>query len=448
MESLYNLNENISENDINKKVCVFGQGFVGLPLALSFALRGCTVLGVDVDENLVSSIEKGETYHKEKFYDVSIQSILKAQLQNKSYSITRDGAEAVKNCNNIIVTVGIPIKDNKQYRNNIEDACITIGRNIKPGDLVVVRSTVVPGSTEEFIKPILEEASGMKAGIDFYLAYSPERIAEGAAFNEFENMPVLAAGINDASTDRAIKLLSIVCKTNIIKATSIAAAESCKVFENVQRDVNIAMVQEFARFTEKMNLDIFEVIKLANSHQRVNLLYPAAGVGGYCIPNAYHYLAQKAEDMGIKLEVLKLSRLENSELPQFVSGKLQELIINAGKNIEQCKIAVLGLAMKDYSNDDRCSPSVDICRLIINAGAQVAAYDPAVSTAYEFKVKTQQEALCNADAIVVLVRQEGMELDNIEGIVSIMNKNPVCVDCRGVFDAEHMNMYGFNYWRI
>lgn len=445
---LKDMDENIPKDNVNKRVCVFGQGFVGLPLALSFALRGCITKGVDIDENLVSSIKNGVTFHKEKFHGESIQRILKMQLKNKRYSITSNGAKATNNCNNIIVTVGIPIKEGQYNMSYIEDACRTIGSNIKHRDLIVIRSTVVPGTTEGIIKSILEEESKMKAGVDFYLAYSPERIAEGAAFSEFENMPILVGGINDESVNRATELLSIVCKAEIIKASSIMTAEISKVIENAQRDVNVAMVQEFARLTEALDIDIYEVVKLANTHKRVNLLYPGPGVGGYCIPNAYHYLAIKAESIGINLDILKLSREKNSGMPNLIVNKLKELMIKEGKEIEHSKIAVLGLAMKDYSSDDRISPALDICRLIMETGAQVAAFDPAVKTEYEFKVKTQEEALNKADAILILVKQKGMDLEGMEHIVKTMNERPICIDCKGKLNKDDMIKFGFTYWKI
>ncbi|WP_242845206.1 nucleotide sugar dehydrogenase [Clostridium novyi] len=308
IEKIKSLNENIKENSINKKVCVFGQGFVGLPLALSFALRGCSTIGVDVDDILVANTNKGLTHHTEKFYDVTIQDILKIQLEEKRYKATTEAEEAVKECNNIIVTVGIPIKDGKYIMDYLEAACVSIGKNLKKKDLVIIRSTVIPGTTEDFVLPILEKESGMKAGSDFYLAYASERIAEGNAFDEFANMPTLVAGINKDSLDRATEVLSIVCKAEVVPATCIKAVETSKVFENVQRDVNIAMSQEFARFTEALGIDIFEVIKLANTHKRVNLLTPGPGVGGYCIPNAYHYIAPKANELAVDMDILNLSR--------------------------------------------------------------------------------------------------------------------------------------------
>lgn len=448
ISKIESLDEKIPNDSVNKKVCVLGQGFVGLPLALSFALRGCKTIGVDIDHAFVSEINKGITNHTEKFHGVKIQEILKMQLENRKYLATINVEEAVKKCNNIIVTVGIPIKDGKHIMDYLENACRNIGKNLKRDDLVVIKSTVIPGTTENFILPILEKESGMKAGQDFYLSYSSERIAEGKAFDEFANMPTLIAGINEKSLRRAVDLLSIVCKAEIIEGSCIKAVETSKVFENVQRDVNIAMVQEFARFTEALDVDIFEVIKMANTHKRVKLLTPGPGVGGYCIPNAYYYIKPKAEELEVNMDLLKLARSKNKNLPDFVVDKIEKLIKLIGKDIKVSKIAVLGLAMKDYSNDDRISPPIDICKKLIQKGAEVKAFDTAVVTNYNFKVNSQEEALKDADVVVVLARQENIILDDLKYMAKLMNKNPIFVDTKAVVNKMEAIKYGFIYWRI
>ncbi|MFC0904972.1 nucleotide sugar dehydrogenase [Clostridium sp. MT-14] len=448
LDIIESLNENIDRADINKKVCIFGQGFVGLPLTLSFALRGCKTIGVDVDDLLVANTNRGLTNHTEKFYKAGIQEILNMQIKKGNYKATVNGEAAVKKCNNIIVTVGIPIKNGKYIMDYLENACITIGKNLKRGDLVVIRSTVIPGTTEEFIMPILERKSKMKAGVDFYLAYASERIAEGKAFEEFADMPTLVGAINAKSLERAASLLAVVCKAQIVKASCIKAVETSKVFENVQRDVNIAMSQEFARFAESLGIDIFEVIKLANTHKRVNLLTPGPGVGGYCIPNAYHYIAPKAEKMDVSMDILKIARKKNALIPKFIVDKVEELLNSENKDIRNCKIAVLGLAMKDYSNDDRISPPVDICKLLVKAGANVNAFDPIVPTKYDFRVESEEEALEKADAVLILAKQDDMNYDDCEHMSKLMNENPVCLDTKAVVNAVEAGKYGFLYWRI
>ena len=437
---------NISKK--NKKVCIFGQGFVGLPLALSLALRGCETIGVDINENFVNDANNGVTHNTENFNGITIQQILKEELKEERYKATIDGASAVRECNNIIVTVGIPIKEGKYIIDYLENVCITIGKNLKKEDLIIIRSTVVPGTTEEVVLPILEKESGLKAGEDFYLAYSSERIAEGKAFDEFANMPTLVAGINEKSCERAIDLLKIVCKTEVIKASCIKVVETSKVFENVQRDVNIAMTQEFARFTEGLGIDIFEVIKLANTHKRVNLLTPGPGVGGYCIPNAYYYIEPKAEEMDIDMRLLKMSREENEALPEFIVNKVEELLSNQGKKIIDAKVAVLGLAMKDYSNDDRLSPAVEICKLLIKRGAEVKAFDPAVVNEHDFKVNTQNEAIKDAEAVLVLTKQHEIELDDFEHMSKLLKSKVVCIDTKAVVNQVEARKYGISVWRI
>lgn len=446
MKKIDELKTNLEEE--YKKVCIFGQGFVGLPLTLSFSFRGCNAIGVDVEENLVNEINSGMTHHTEKFMGISIRDILKRQLEEKRYRATTDAEAAVKESNNIIITVGIPIKNGRYIDEYLKSACEVIGKNLKKNDLVVVRSTVIPGITEDFVKPILEKESGLTAGEDFYLAYSSERIAEGKAFDEFANMPTLVAGINEKSFERAAKLLSVVCKAEIVKASNIKAVETSKVFENVQRDVNIAMVQEFARFTEALGIDIFEVVKLANTHERVNLLTPGPGVGGYCIPNAYHYLSPKAKEMSVNLDILKLSREKNDDIPKFLVDKVEELLKSKGKDIKNSKIAVLGIAMKDYSNDDRISPAIDVVNLIIKRGAKVNAFDPTVPTQYDFKVSSEEEAIKDSDVVIALNRQEKIEFTNFEKFAGLMNKNPIYIDTKNVSDKKIAEKFGFTYWKI
>lgn len=439
---------NKNQNELNRKVCIFGQGFVGLPLALSFAARGCNVVGVDVDNALVKNTNEGVTHHTERFHGVTIQNILKMELEEGRYIATTDGGKAVRECNNIIVTVGIPIINGNYIMDYLEKCCKTIGKNLKKGDLVVIRSTVIPGTTEQFIVPILEEESNMSAGIDFHLAYVSERIAEGNAFVEFENMPTVVGAINNESLLRAIDFIGVVCKAKIIPASSMKEVETSKVFENIQRDVNIAMSQEFARFTEALGVDIFEVIKLANTHKRVNLLVPGPGVGGYCIPNAYYYLEPKAKELGVSMDLLKLARDKNALLPEFIVNKTEELLNKVGKELKGAKVAVLGLAMKNFSNDDRISPAVDVCKILIERGVIVTAFDPMVTTEYEFRTKTQDEALDGADAILILTKQQEMHFNDVEHIVKKMNKYPVCIDAKAAIDSNEALKYDLKYWRI
>lgn len=430
----------IAENE-NKHVAVFGLGFVGLPLALSFAMRGCQVIGVDVNKTLVQELNQGITYHRESYHHTPIQKILKSQLKAKRFYATTDAAEAMAKCDNIIVTVGVPVENGQPSLDHIVAAGRAIAAGLKPGDLVLIRSTLIPGTTRNLVLPILE-TSGLKAGQDFYLAYSSERIAEGRAFEEFENMPAVVSGIDRPSRDKAMELLSIVTKADLVPASSLEVVETAKVMENISRDVNIAMVNEFARFTKAMGLDIFEVVRIANTHQRVKLLSPGPGVGGYCLPNALHYLAPKADELGVPLPLLRTARQINEQVPGFVvSLVVKHLPVPASR----ARIAVFGIAMKDFSSDERLSPALDVIGLMRRAGMQVAAYDPVVPTRYDFSVDSLEEAIQDAHGIVVLARQEGIDYCDFALFKSLMSREgkPFIVDTRNIYIRSKVEKAGF-----
>src|SRR3712207_853473 len=190
-----------------------------------------------------------------------------------------------------------------------------------------------------------------------------------------------------------------------------------------------------------------EVVKLANTHKRVNLLVPGPGVGGYCIPNAYHYIAPRAEKMGVSMDLLKLSREKNAKLPEFIVDKTEEMLNKNNKALKDSKIAVLGLAMKDYSNDDRISPPIDICKILIERGANVKAFDPVVPTIYDFKVKTEEEALKNADAILILTKQYEIIMDDCEYFKTLVNEDTVIIDTKSVVDENQCNKNGMHIWK-
>jgi len=432
-------------NPAEVKIAIFGLGFVGLPLALSYALRGCTVVGVDVDRNLIDQLNRGITHHLEKYRETPIQEVLAEQLDNGRFKATANPQEALDQCNNFIMTVGIPVIDGRHDFSHIDSCARTIASGIKKSDLVLVRSTMVPGMTRSYVKPILEE-SGLRAGDDFYLAYSSERIAEGKAFDEFENMPALISGINDSSREKAAQLMGVVTK-ELHMASSMEVVESAKVMENISRDVNIAMVNEFARFCEGLGIDIFEVIKLANTHKRVKLLTPGPGVGGYCIPNALHYLTPKADDLGVPLKLLRTARRINEDIPAFVVSLVSK---NLPVPAKKAKVAVLGIAMKDYSSDDRLSPALEIIKLLEMSGMKVAAFDPAVPSKYTYKVDSLEDAVSDAHAVLVLAKQNGIGYTNFKLFRNLMSKagQPVIVDTKNLYSRTEVEEQGFVFAAI
>lgn len=421
------------DSKVEPTVAIFGLGFVGLPLALSFSMRGARVIGVDVISELVDELHEGVTHHKEAYQGKPIQAILAEELEAGRFTATTDANQALSQADAVIVTVGIPVAGGRPNFSYLTAVCETIAQNLRTGMTVIIRSTVVPGTTETLLRSILE-ATGLVAGVDFYLAYASERIAEGRAFHEFENIPCLVAGIDEVSTQRAMEVLGVVTKAQLVAGSSIRAVELTKVIENVQRDVNIAMIQEFARLAERLNIDIFEVIQMANTHPRVKLLEPGPGVGGYCIPNALHYMAPKAQELGVNLEIATAARRINEGVPSFVV----ELVAQAAGPVTSAKsptVGVIGLAMKDNSNDDRLSPAIRVVELLQQSGYIIQAYDPAVSTTYPYKVASLDACVAGADAVVVLTRQQGVTPEVILAALADAGQPVGLVDTRNVFAA-------------
>ncbi len=430
-----------------RNIAVFGLGFVGLPLALSFAMKKNNVWGVDIDKNLVDDLNRGITQHLELYKEKAVQDILGEELASGRFKAFSDGLSVMRQCKAIIITVGIPVQNNHYNWEQLTDACRLIGQGLKPNDLVLVRSTVVPGTTRNFILPILEKESGLKAGADFFLAYSSERIAEGRAFDEFENMPVILAGIDRKSTEQALELISTISSAPITCANQLEEVETAKLMENISRDVNIAMANEFARFCKSIDVNVFEVIKAANTHTRVNILTPGAGVGGYCLPNALPYLLVRAKENELDLPLLRTARQVNEDMPEYVGNLVLHYLPVTPAS---AKIAVLGLAMKDYSNDDRLSPAFSVIKKLQDAGCQVRVFDPAVPTQYNFKVKSLEEALNGAHVLLTLALQNNIDYMNLSYFRKLMYQEdtPLIVDIKNLYDEKYVSSKGFKLQKL
>ncbi|USG64268.1 nucleotide sugar dehydrogenase [Brevibacillus ruminantium] len=411
------------------RVAVVGLGFVGLPLALTYALKGAHVVGVDVMPHVVDEINKGHSHHLESYQGKTLAEILREQIDAGRFRATTSYEEAAAEVSHYIVTVGLPVFNGDPDLGPLKSCAETLGKVLKKGDTVMIRSTVVPGTTEEVIQPILEEASGLRAGTDFYLTYCSERIAEGRAFEEFIHMPLVLGGINEESANHGKNLLSFISETEIT-ISDIRVIEAAKVIENIQRDVNIAMVQEFARFAESFGIDTFEMIRIANTHKRVNLLTPGPGVGGFCLPNALYYLQPKARELGVPLPLLQMARTTNDSVPSVLVNMLEKALQEKGKSLAGSRVTIFGLAMKDYSNDDRVSPVQDLIRVLQTKGVEVRSYDPAVPTHYDHKAATLEDAVKGADAVMLTAVQKEFEELDWTSVINQMSPEPILFDAK------------------
>lgn len=429
-----------------KSISVFGLGFVGLPLSLTYTLYGVKVYGVDINKEYIERLKKFDTHILEDYQGKNIKEILKESIKKGLFEPTTSAEIAIKNTSEIIVTVGLPI-ENKQVIMEIFDAAMkTIGKNLKRGDLVLIRSTVPPGTTRKVALPILEKESALKGGVDFFLAYSSERIAEGQAFEEFQTMPVAVGGINEESTKKGRALLNII-NPNVIEASSPEVVECSKLIENSSRDVNIALVNELASLTEKMGIDTMEVISVANTHKRVKLLTPGIGVGGHCIPYSSHYIFYTAQKLGLELPLLNAARKVNENKPLQIVNYLEGEMAKIGKLFKGTKFAMLGVAMKDNSSDISESPAMHIKDIILQRGGNVVWYDPNVKGNFSEKRETIEETLKDAEVLIMPIKQDLIKID-LNIIASLMKEKSVIFDPKGLVGRKEIEKRGFIYVTI
>ncbi len=429
-----------------RSIAIFGLGYVGLPLALIYSLYGVKVYGVDINEDYLEELRNYRTHVVENYRGRTIENILRDSIENGLFVPTSDAEMAMKNVKDIVVTVGIPIEDGKIKMDSFKEAIEKIGSNLKKGDLVLIRSTVPPGTTRDIVLPILEKKSTLKCEKDFFLAYSSERIAEGNAFEEFRTMPVAVAGINHESALMAKELLTII-NQEVYEASSPEIVEIAKLFENSSRDVNIALANELASLTEQMGMDTMEIINVANTHKRVKLLSPGIGVGGHCIPYSSLYIFDKSDKLGVKLPLLHAARLVNDSRPEEVSNYIERCLKNVGKSIEKSHIAILGVAMKDNSSDVSESPTLRISDILLKKGVLVSLYDPNVKNC-SFKISRDlEEAVRGADLVLIPIKQDSINID-LDVLKTLMNKDPIIFDARGILDKTEVSNKGFIYVKI
>ena len=319
-----------------------------------------------------------------------------------------------------------------------------VKRNLRRGLLVVVESTVSPGTTAGFIKPFLE-ACGLKADEDFYLAHVPERIAPGRAIEELTSFPRVVGGVSPKSTEKAMELYKVVSPE--LLPTDATTAEFVKLIENTFRDLNIAYANLLALLAEKLGIDVYEAIRLANTHPRVNIHMPGAGVGGPCLTKDPYLLIERHRDV-YGVELIQLSRKINEYMPNHVISMVLRSLSDNGIDPSRAKVAVLGVTYKGDVDDVRESPSKAIIGKLLEKVGEVVVYDPYSSEAFGGKhVSTLEEAVFKADVVVIATDHKEfrkVDLTRLRGLVS----NPIIVDGRRVIDPYEAFSHGFKYYGV
>lgn len=353
------------------RIAVIGVGYVGLPLALAYADQGFTVIGIDIDESKTAMLTAGQSY-----LDDVPSGTLAHEVRAGRFAATAD-AGVLQSVDVAFICVPTPCTRNKEPdTSQIESAAESIARNLRPDTVIVLRSTSYPGTTEELVRPILE-ASGLKVGVDVFLAFAPERVDPGRKDFTVRNTPVLVGGCDPESTRRASLVLNQVAD-RVVPVSSPAAAEMAKLLENVFRNVNIALVNQLAMLCDRMGLDIWEITQAAATKPYGFLPFnPGPGVGGHCIPVDPYYLAWKAREYDFHMDFVELAARVNDEMPYWVATKIL-LILNGDPHTAAPRVLVLGVTFKRDVADYRHSPALKLMEILRKKGAIVSYHDPYV----------------------------------------------------------------------
>ncbi len=427
-----------------QKICILGLGYIGLPTASTFATHGVKVVGIDINPQVVETLRGGNIHiHEPGLRDVVTSALASGNL---TVSLQPEEAEA------FLIAVPTPFYedrvgeyDGRKYKLADMRAVISAMEAILPylrkGNLVILESTSPPCTTIDLVKPILER-SGLKAGIDFYLCYSPERVLPGQIMRELIENARVVGGITPESAKAGRDLYATFVKGQIIE-TDATTAEMVKLMENTTRDVNIAIANEFARLAEKFGVDVWEAIRLANLHPRINILSPGPGVGGHCISVDPWFFVETAPELA---SLIYQARQVNDGQPHFVVKKVKQALgLLHGK-----KIAALGLAYKPDVDDLRESPATEVVHLLQKEGAQVKVWEPFKPNAPIQGVTmaaSLEEALQEADLILFLVRHTEFVNCKPEDFAT-QTKARLVVDCVNGWDEECWSQAGFKVLRL
>jgi len=418
------------------KVGVIGLGYVGLPLAVAFARGGTSVLGFDVSVEKVARVNSGQNY----IADIDEQ-LFNELVHKKHISATSDFSE-LKNCEAILICVPTPLdRFRKPDMTFIESACIAIGKNLAKGTFICLESTTYPTTTEEFVLPIIEKESGLKEGVDFWLAYSPERVDPGNKVYSTENTPKVLGALNDEGLQMGEAIYKQAVE-QIHLVSSPRAAEMVKILENTYRLVNISLINELALLAGKMNINIWEVIEAAKTKPfGFQAFYPGPGIGGHCIPLDPFYLESIARKFNFELSMIHTAGHIDLLMAHRMTLKITSALNRHKKAINGSKILFLGVAYKPDINDERESPALKIMDEVLKKGGEVSYHDPFIpQICTEEKVSLDSvvldaERLKMADCVVITTNHSAFDASFIE------RHSKLVVDLRNLIKEASEKVY-------
>jgi UDP-N-acetyl-D-glucosamine dehydrogenase len=418
------------------RIGIIGLGYVGLPLAVEFAKAGFEVTGFDVDVAKVDTINKGQSY----IGDVSSEDVSAASKAGK-LSATTDMSR-LHDMDAIDICVPTPLRKTRDPDlSYVVLAVDAVRAELRVGQLVILESTTYPGTTDEVVQPALEEG-GLKAGKDFHLAFSPERVDPGNVTHTTRSIPKVVGGVNEASTELAADLYGSIIKT-IVPVSSTQVAEMVKLLENTFRAVNIGLVNEIALMSHRMNIDVWEVIEAAATKPFGFMpFYPGPGLGGHCIPIDPFYLSWKARQNGFECRFIELAGHVNGSMPAFVVERVGEALNSQKKSINGSRIHVFGVAYKKDVSDMRESPALDVIELLHRRGALLSYTDPHVPTldhgGLSLKSVPERDAVKGIDCAVICTNHA------VFTYADMPKRFPLVVDTRNALKG----MAGENIFRL
>jgi UDP-N-acetyl-D-galactosamine dehydrogenase len=427
--------------DKQRIVSVVGLGYVGLPVAVAFGKVAKTV-GFDINSKRIEELKAGH----DRTGEVDSPDLVAADI------LYTDKTEELKIANFHIVAVPTPVDEAHQPDlTPMLKASESVGKALKPGDIVVYESTVYPGVTEDECVPILERHSGLKCGVDFKVGYSPERINPGDKEHTFTKIKKVVSGQDAETCEIVARVYESVVTAGVHRASSIKVAEAAKVIENTQRDLNIALMNELSLIFDIMGIDTTDVLEAAGTKWNFLKFKPGL-VGGHCIGVDPYYLTHKAEKLGYIPQVILAGRRINDGMGKFVAQRCVKEMILAGHAVAGSTVTVLGLTFKEDCPDLRNSKVIDIIRELESYGINVQIHDALADpdeAQHEYGVTlTPINKLAPATAVVVAVAHEQYRTMGPQALVAMMKNNPVLVDVKGLFDASELLEHGVRTWRL
>lgn len=413
------------EDDFSPNVCVVGLGYVGWPLAKAFS-KQVKVIGFDTNASTIK--------------------YLAHEAAHANIVLTHNPKD-ISTADFIIIAVPTPVTESKDPDLSfVENAAKTIGQNMKKDSTVILESTVYPGVTEDIVKPILEKESGLKCGRHFRIAYSPERVNPGDKEHGINEITKIVSGMDEETTNLVATLYSKVTQ-NIFKARNIRTAEAAKVIENIQRDLNIALINELSLIFNKMGLSTRDVLNAASTKWNFHKYSPGM-VGGHCIPVDPYYLVYKATELGYHPQVILAGRAINDSVPKYIAETAIKALNNAGKVIKGSKVLIMGLTYKENVADIRETPVKEMIGELKEFGIVIYGYDPllnGIESEFGIKAVPNIEGLKGIDCAIVTVAHKAFESITLDKLKAKMNGSPILIDVRGFFRKEEAENKGFYY---